>query len=88
MNSNDFQFRGDIGDEQALASAGGGEVAYLRAIRSEDVARLFPNAPTIKAGLQLFALLAADGTPIMVTDSRDTAIANAWANDLKPVYVH
>ena len=35
-----------------------------------------------------FALHAADGTPIMLTDSREAAIANAWSNELQAVSVH
>jgi hypothetical protein len=57
-------------------------------MRSEDVARLFPQAPKIQPGLQLFALLSADGTPIILTDSRDAAVANAWQNDLQTVSLH
>lgn len=63
-------------------------LAYVRAIRSEDVQSLFPQAPALEPGIQLFALLAGDGTPILVTDTRDSAIANAWANDLTTVSVH
>ncbi|MFC0282705.1 DUF1150 family protein [Camelimonas abortus] len=63
-------------------------VAYVRPIRSEDVQRLFPQAPALQPGMQLFALLMGDGTPIMVTDTRDAALANAWANDLTTVSVH
>ncbi|MFZ0494142.1 MAG: DUF1150 domain-containing protein [Methylocella sp.] len=73
---------------EQLASLGGGRVAYLKPIRSEDVRRLFPAAPAIQPGLQLFALLAADGTPIIVTDSRDAAMANAMSQELEMVSVH
>ena len=38
--------------------------------------------------MKLFALHAADGTPIMLTDSREAAIANAWSNELQAVSVH
>ena len=38
--------------------------------------------------LQLFALLSASGAPIMLTDSRETAVANAWAHDLETVSLH
>ncbi|RXH24598.1 hypothetical protein XH99_28210 [Bradyrhizobium nanningense] len=31
---------------------------------------------------------AVDGTPIMLTDSREAAIANAWSNELQTVSVH
>lgn len=74
-------------DEQ-FAHLGGGTLAYLRAIKSEDVSRLFPQAPPVEPGLQLFALLAADGTPIVVTDTRDAALANAFAHELTTVSVH
>ncbi|MGH6840580.1 MAG: DUF1150 family protein [Methylocella sp.] len=74
-------------DEQ-LASLGSGRVSYLKPIRSEEVSRLFPAAPPIQPGLQLFALLAADGTPIVVTDSRDAAVANAMSQELEMVSLH
>jgi hypothetical protein len=73
---------------QEFAHLGDGSVAYVKTIRSEDVAVLFPQAPAIQPGLQLFALLGADGTPIMLTDSRDAAIANAWENQLQTVSLH
>ena len=73
---------------EALAHLGDGQIAYIRTIRSEDVPAMFPQAPEIAPGLQLFALLAADGTPIMVTDSREAAIANAWSNELQTLSVH
>ena len=73
---------------EALAAMGGGRIAYVKAIRSEDVATLFPQAPQIAPGMQLFALHAADGTPMMLTDSREAAIANAWSQELETVSVH
>jgi hypothetical protein len=33
-------------------------------------------------------LLGADGTPIIVTDSRDAAVANAMQNELEMVSLH
>ena len=54
----------------------------------DDVRRLFPQAPEIQSGIQLFALLSASGAPIMLTDSRDAAVANAWAHDLETVSLH
>ncbi len=73
---------------EALAALGGGQVAYVKAIRSDDLPRIFPQAPQIAPGLDLFALLAADGSPIMVTDTYATAVQNAWEHDLVPVSVH
>jgi hypothetical protein len=68
-----------------LAQLGEGEVAYVRPILSQEVRRLFPQAPELTPGLELFALLSASGSPILLTDSRDAAMANAWAHDLKTV---
>lgn len=73
---------------EALAVLGGGKIAYVKAVRSEDVPTLFPQAPELQPGMQLFALHAADGTPIMLTDSREAALANAWSNELETVSVH
>ncbi len=73
---------------QDFASLGDGKIAYVKAIRSEEVSELFPQAPALQPGMQLFALHAADGTPIMLTDSREAAVANAWSNELETVSVH
>ena len=73
---------------ESLATLGEGHIAYVKQIRSEDVPALFPQAPKIAPGLKLFALHSADGTPIMLTDSREAAIANAWSNELQAVSVH
>ena len=73
---------------EALSQLGDGEIAYVKTIRSEDVHTLFPQAPEIQPGLKLFALHAADGTPIMLTDSREAALANAASQQLETVSVH
>lgn len=73
---------------QEFAHLGDGVVAYVKTIKSEDAQRLFPQAPAIRPGLELFALLAADGSPIMLTDSKDAAIANAWQQELETVSLH
>jgi hypothetical protein len=73
---------------ESLATLGEGHIAYVKQIRSEDVPDLFPQAPRIAPGLKLFALHAADGTPIMLTDSREAAVANAWSHELQAVSVH
>jgi len=73
---------------EVLAHLGDGEIAYVKTIRSEDARTLFPQLPEIEPGLKLFALHAADGTPIMLTDSREAAIANAMSQKLEMVSVH
>jgi hypothetical protein len=73
---------------EALAAMGGGKIAYVKPISPEDVKRLLPQAPQLEPGTQLFALHGADGTPIVITDSRESAVANAWSHELEPVSVH
>lgn len=71
-----------------FAALGDGKIAYLKLVKSDDVQRLFPDAADMPIGLDLWALHAADGTPILVTDNRDTAVANALDHDLATVAVH
>ncbi|MBV8474644.1 MAG: DUF1150 domain-containing protein [Hyphomicrobiales bacterium] len=85
--TNDTERAGVLTAEE-FAHLGDGSIAYLKTIMSEDAQRLFPEAPEIRPGLKLFALLGADGSPIMLTDSRDAAIANAWEHELQTVSVH
>jgi hypothetical protein len=73
---------------EAFAVLGGGEIAYVRPILSDEVSALFPQAPKLAPGLKLFSLHAADGTPIMITDSREAAEANAREHELATVSVH
>jgi hypothetical protein len=88
MINNDTQIQDISVDPAALARLGEGEVAYVKPVRSEELNRLFPQAPQIEPGLQLFALLSASGAPILLADSRDVAVANAWAHDLTTVSLH
>jgi hypothetical protein len=74
--------------DQDFSILGGGKVAYVKPIRSEDVHSLYPQAPELQPGMKLFALHAADGTPILVTDSREAAIANAMTHEPETVSVH
>jgi hypothetical protein len=86
LNSTEMK-QGEMSPE-ALAHLGDGQIAYVKTIRSEDVHTLFPQVPEIQPGLKLFALHAADGTPIMLTDSREAAVANAMSQQLETVSVH
>ena len=73
---------------EAFAVLGGSKVAYIKAIHSEDVPLIYPKTPQLEPGLALFALHAADGTPMMITDNRDAAVAGAACHDLDTVSVH
>ncbi|HXG78485.1 MAG TPA: DUF1150 domain-containing protein [Methyloceanibacter sp.] len=71
-----------------FAQLGGGEVAYIKQLDQAAAERLFPALYDMPEGIDLYAVLGADGTPIALTDSRNAAIANAIENDLVPVSVH
>lgn len=73
---------------EQFANLGDGIVAYVRPMRSEDVNRLYPQAPHIGPGLTVFALIGADGAPILLADSAESAIGNARENDLEMVSLH
>jgi hypothetical protein len=92
MNTTDKTIEPNVANpvitQDALAHLGDGRLAYVKTINSEDVANLFPQAPKIEPGIKLFSLHAADGTPMMLTDTREAAIANAWSQELEAVSVH
>jgi hypothetical protein len=88
MASHDLKHDVAIPDPATLAALGEGEVAYVKPISSDEVRRIFPQAPELAPGLNLFALLSASGTPILLADSAETAVANAWAHDLRTVSLH
>jgi hypothetical protein len=74
-------------DEQ-FAHLGGGTLAYVKTMLSDDVKRIFPKAPDIASGIRIFALLGADGTPLILSDSREMAVANAMQSNLEMVSLH
>ncbi len=73
---------------EQLAGIGDGKIAYVKTMQSDEINRLFPQAPDLTPGMELFALLSADGTPILLADSKEAAIANAWENELETVSLH
>jgi hypothetical protein len=73
---------------EQFAHLGDGAIAYVRTMRSEDIRRLYPQAPDIEPGITLFALLGADGSPIVLADTEEGARANAWQHQLETVSLH
>ena len=71
-----------------FARLGEGQVAYVKQIDSTQARSLFPAVNGLPDGIDLYALVNADGTPLGLTDSRDSAIASAIEYDLEPVSVH
>jgi hypothetical protein len=73
---------------EQLAHIGEGAIAYVRPIKAEEAQALFPQVEGLKPGMQLFALLAANGVPLVLADSAAAAVANAWEHKLATVSVH
>jgi hypothetical protein len=73
---------------EQLATLGENRIAYIKAIRSEEVAFLCADAPMLPAGHRVFVLHAADGTPILLADSREAAMADAASQQIETVSLH
>jgi hypothetical protein len=71
-----------------LAKLGGGELAYIRHLNAGEAKRLFPGIKGLPKNITLFALHAADGTPLCVADSQEAAFAHAMEGELSVTSVH
>ncbi len=73
---------------EVFAGLGGGRIAYVRPLKGEEARGLFPQMPPVAENLELWALLAADGSPIMLADSREAVEMNAHEQELETVSLH
>lgn len=73
---------------ETFAGLGGGRLAYVRPLKGSEARGLFPQLPEVADGLELWALLGADGSPIMLADSRAAVELNARENDLDAMSLH
>jgi hypothetical protein len=71
-----------------LARLGGGQIAYIKELKSDEARRIFPAVEGLPSGLDLFSLHAADGTPIALTDTRQAAVSHAMGDELEIASVH
>jgi hypothetical protein len=71
-----------------LAQLGGGKVAYIKVMTHDQARELFPALEDLPEGIDLYALHAADGTPLVLTDSRQAAIGHALGDELEIASVH
>lgn len=71
-----------------FAKLGGGKVAYIKIMSTDEAKELFPAVEGLPAGIDLFALHAADGTPLALTDSRQAAVGHAMGDELEIASVH
>jgi hypothetical protein len=71
-----------------LAQLGGGKIAYIKVMTADEAKQMFPAVEGIPAGIDLFALHAADGTPLALTDSRQAALGHAMGDELEIASLH
>jgi hypothetical protein len=71
-----------------LAQLGGGKVAYIKVMTTDQAKQMFPAVEGIPAGIDLFALHAADGTPLALTDCRQAALGHAMGDELEIASLH
>ena len=71
-----------------LARLGGGRIAYIKAMTPAEARAMFPALTGVPSGATLFALHAADGTPIALTDSHQAAVGQAVGDELEIVSLH
>ncbi|WP_334146065.1 DUF1150 domain-containing protein [Hyphomicrobium sp.] len=74
--------------EIELARLGGGQIAYIKTLSSDEALAMFPAIEDLPRGINLFALHAADGTPIALTDTRQAALSHAMDGELEIASVH
>lgn len=71
-----------------LAKLGGGKVAYIKVMSHDEAKELFPAVEGLPSGIDLYALHAADGTPLVLTDSHQAAVGHAMGDELEVASVH
>jgi hypothetical protein len=71
-----------------FAKLGGGKIAYIKVMTADEAKDRFPAVEGIPTGITLYALHAADGTPIALTDSRQSALGHAMGDELEIASVH
>lgn len=73
---------------EQFAHLGEGAIGYIRKISSDDFMAAWPGVAEIPSGIDIWALFAADGMPILLTDERASAIEAAREKELMAVALH
>lgn len=71
-----------------LANLGANEVAYVRRMTSDEILNRYPQSPELPRGVVLWALFAADGSPLAVSDEAQSVLSTALERDLVTVSLH
>ncbi|MEM7215481.1 MAG: DUF1150 family protein [Pseudomonadota bacterium] len=72
-------------EQEEFAELGTNAVAYMRKISTEEIVRNFPNVPELQAGKDYWALFAANGEPLMLSDQESELKSSAFYNDLQAI---
>lgn len=81
-------FREPLMSDEEFADLGQGEWAYIRPLTPQQAKDVFPTVDDLPNDVDLYALLAADGTPIVLTDDKGTAISHAMGDELEIAHLH
>jgi hypothetical protein len=73
---------------EALRGLGAPKMVYIREVAAADVQDEIEGIEDLDADATLFAVHAADGTPMALVDEREAAFAAAREYDYEPVSVH
>lgn len=87
MTEHRDQLRKDMSQSE-FAELGGGEVAYIKTLTSDEAHRMYPAIEGLPDGINLYALHAADGTPLALTDSMQAALGHALGDELVIASIH
>ena len=71
-----------------LARLGGGHLAYIKILTADQARTMFPAVDNLPKGINVYALQAADGTPIALTDTRQAALSHAMDGELAIASLH
>ncbi|WP_455477099.1 BQ00720 family protein [Bartonella sp. B41] len=70
------------------ADSDAGQVAYLKKVCTDDLAKNFPDLPPMTPGITIWALFGETGYPIILSDERSIALTGANEHELKIVTLH
>jgi hypothetical protein len=71
-----------------LAMLGNGALGYIREIEPGHAAKLLGPQINVPGDIRLYCLYGADGTPMSISASFESAFAAAREHELTPVTVH
>ncbi|MEO1543361.1 MAG: DUF1150 domain-containing protein [Pseudomonadota bacterium] len=84
---NEFETTREMSTDE-FEQLGGGEVAYIKTLTSDEAHEMFPSVEGLPEGISLYAVHAADGTPLALTDSMQAALGHAMGDELEVASVH